>query len=126
MRSVRRSRPLQTSAAAVALLFLGALATETFGAHSCPRHHHDSTGAPTASAGITSPTDAPHDAGGSHFCTCVGSCHGGAASPLPIDGLSSAVPSPEPAAVEGARVDRERPRERDAYFLPYPNGPPLS
>lgn len=123
---VRRSRSIQTTAAAVALVFLGALGAETFGAHSCPRHHQGSPGAPTASAGVTSPSDAPHGSGGPHFCTCVGICHGGAASPLPTDGLASAVLPLEPAAVERARVDRERPRVRDAYFLPYPNGPPLS
>lgn len=123
---MRRTRLVQTTACVVALLFGGALGVETFGVHSCPRHHHGSTGAPGAVAGLTSTTDAPDGAGGLPFCTCVGSCHGGAASPVPSGVVSSAAAGPAAVAVDGVPCARRLPRPRDAYFLPFPNGPPPS
>lgn len=124
---MRRTRLVQITAAVVALLFGGALGVETFGVHSCPRHHHGSTGARGAVAGLTSTTGAPDGAGGLAFCTCVGSCHGGAASPVPSGVVSSAAAGPADGAVDRVPFcTRRPPRPRDAYFLPFPNGPPPS
>lgn len=120
---MRHTGRIQAIAAALALLFVGAQATETFGVHSCPRHHHESP-VPATGVGVTAPADAPHDAGGLPFCTCVGSCHGGAASPMPADDAAAVLVGPRSLARTTAVPERERPRDRGAYFLPFPNGPP--
>lgn len=66
----------------------------------------------------------PGDDGRLAVCTCVGSCHGGAAAPIPSDGLRSPRHSLPPEALASMPRSRLLPAARAAYFLPFPNGPP--
>lgn len=134
-------RTLRTALSAIlAGVFLFSLGTEAYGWHDCPHHHGDAgitapaaeTVSGEASAPVAGPTDAQDRTGTvpaeheSGPCTCVGNCHGAAASPLP------AVLPPVPSAVEGTvRVTlppdtRGLPLLHASYFLPYPNGPPAA
>lgn len=132
-------RTLRTAVSTLlAGVFLLSLGTETFGWHDCP-HHHRGTRTGTAAAGAvpaessvqiraaadadgrTGSVPAEHESGP---CTCVGNCHGAAASPLPA--VLPAVPSVAEGTVRVAlRPDaRGLPLRHASYFLPYPNGPP--
>lgn len=120
---MRRSRLVQTTAATLALLFLAALATEAYGLHPCPRHHH--SGSSTEVAGPSVAPDAPGGDPAPPLCVCVGICHGGAASPVPAAPVArDLLPAPTSSVVD-APTERVRARDRGAYFLPFPNGPPL-
>lgn len=82
------------------LAFLAGLAGEAYGSHPGSGHEHRT------------------------HCTCVGTCHGAAASPVP------AQPDPYVVAVES--VERNDPKPADhrllprsrRYLLPLPNAPP--
>lgn len=108
----------------LALLFLGGHAVEAYGAHDCERHHGPPPD-PTASSHAVA-QDSGQDTGGDGLrtCTCIGSCHGGAAAPMP-----GAAP---PTSMSVAATHRDlqwkttegRARDRRAYLLPFPNAPP--
>lgn len=114
----------------LALAFVGAQAAEVYGAHPCPRHHHD-TGVEAVVGGgssdhVTPAGDRTDPDTGPGVCTCIGSCHGGATAPVPSEGVAGAfVPAPDPEAAARV-VERPSADERGAYFLPFPNGPPHS
>lgn len=103
-------------------VFVLSLGGEAYGWHDCPHHHPDRRPA-TADGAAAEAGSAPLEPAGGP-CTCVGSCHAAAASPMP---------GPAPAAPElPDQVTRPELRESDdtlrprfpSYFLPYPNGPP--
>jgi len=121
---MRRSRLVQTTAATLALLFLAALATEAYGLHACPRHHRSGAD-PTSSAGPTVSPENPEGDPAAQLCVCVGSCHGGAASPVPAGPVARDLPKTPPRPAAAPHGHPAPPRLVDAYFLPFPNGPPL-
>lgn len=130
---MRRRKPSRATTAALALLlFLGAQAAEVVGAHPCPRHHHDDASSATrpgtagAAAWVSSPAGGEETTSGLTVCTCVGNCHGGAASPVPSDAVGPRVPLAPSPAVHGGRPSPDLRADRGAYFLPFPNGPPLA
>ena len=112
------------------LLFGVSLASSAFGWHGCPHHGGTPRGKDEPGASPVGQLDGPHpDAGHqpgptSGACTCLGSCHAGAAPVL------ASQPEGAPAAEDGtrARVARAPVRRirqhRPAYFLPFPHGPP--
>lgn len=120
---MRRNPRLQTTAATLALLFLGALGTEAYGLHSCPLHHHHPA-SPDRQAELHAGGDAPEGDVPLPICVCVGSCHAGASAPVPSVGSAGELLAPAPVLRVAAGPRRETAPDRDAYFLPYPNGPP--
>lgn len=121
---MRRSRPVQTTSATLALLLLAALATEAYGLHSCPRHHHSGTSTEVAGPSVA-PDETPEGDQAAPLCVCVGSCHAGAASPMPAGSVDrDLLPAPT-SSVVAAPSERAPARDRGDYFLPFPNGPPL-
>lgn len=134
MHEMRRSIVQRAAAALLAGFFLLAGTADVYGLHSCP--HHDHGGAETAAE--AGPVTAGHDlllAADDHDgdpatdgpCTCVGSCHGSAATPAVAE-------APTSPAADLLRADRclqaqghpAPPGDPTAFLLPLPNGPPLT
>lgn len=132
----------QSVSLCLALLFGVSLAASAFGWHGCPHHaagrDEGPEQAPRSAAAAPSAPDGPlsaaladrhHDAGhhpgpGDSTCTCLGSCHAGAAPVLASHpGLAVAV---DEAARTGTLEfpSRRIRHRRPAYFLPFPHGPP--
>lgn len=107
-------------------VFVLSLGGEAYGWHDCPHHHPDpGTGdvPAEATAAAAEAGSAPLEPTGGP-CTCVGSCHAAAASPLPGSAAAPAQVASAVRSVElGAIARPPRPRF-PPYFLPYPNGPP--
>lgn len=105
--------------------FVFSLAGVAYGWNDCPRHRADDR-TKAASAAVSVDTggrpSGPRSTEAS--CTCIGLCHGAAASPLP------SIDTPEPAPCAAVRVrsvsvaSHQVPGELSPFFLPYPNGPP--
>lgn len=121
-------RPVATPAISLllALLFLGGHAVEAYGAHDCERHHGPPPD-PTASSHVVA-QDSGEDTGGDGLrtCTCVGSCHGGAAAPVPGVAPLTSVPVATTRRDLLPKTTENRARDRPAYLLPFPNAPPSS
>lgn len=103
-------------------VFVLSLGGEAYGWHDCPHHHRD--GGPRPAAGAEAPADSAPLAPTDGPCTCVGSCHAAAASPMPA--LAPAAPALVGTAERlplRPTVETVRPRF-SPYLLPYPNGPP--
>lgn len=84
----------RTAAALLAAAFLlGGGASPTPG-HTCPHHQPDERARVDATAPASPAPDAPY--------TCVGTCHGTAAAPLPS-------PGPEPPGIDGSLDRRSEP-----------------
>lgn len=117
--------------AASLLLVLGfslAISADAYGLHGCP-HHHEGSPPPTSGPSTLAVDDAG-DAGGHHGeeeagpCTCIGSCHGAAATPLPA-ALPAAVADHGADRSVGPDVADSDPRARTSlYLLPLANAPP--
>lgn len=78
-------------------------------------------------AGLAGETYGPH-AGAGHdhrtHCTCVGTCHGAAASPVPAEPGPYVIAAGQVEAYEAKPADeRLIPRSR-RYLFPLPNAPP--
>jgi hypothetical protein len=133
MHEMRRSIVQRAAAALLAGFFLLAGTADVYGLHSCP--HHDHGGAETAAE--AGPVTAGHDlllAADDHDgdpatdgpCTCVGSCHGGAAAPVPGVAPLTSVPVATTRRDLLPKTTENRARDRPAYLLPFPNAPPSS
>lgn len=128
---------VSTLLAGVFLLSLGA---EAFGWHDCPHHHREARADAASQASDASAEAAGAERPGIHRigqesrtgprqhesgpCTCVGNCHGAAASPVPavLPGVPAVL---HEVARIGPRPDTGGlPLRLGSYFLPYPNGPP--
>lgn len=144
MRSVRKRRWL---AAGVALTFLAGLAGQavtphhghhgasheadrgaSHGGHHPPIHepssHHGPGAAPLVSGASELASPCAPDGGPPSPCTCLGVCHGTAATPLPS--LAFQLPRHrETLSTRLAARPRTPQRPPLAYLLPYANGPPL-
>lgn len=135
---MRRSAGARATAGLLAGVFLLAGAADVYGLHRCS--HHDRTdpvadvahaAAETAAPGrpVLAPASDPEDAGehpSDGFCTCVGACHAGAASPTPGSGTASPVSGRVgTVALHGSGADAPR-AARSEYLLPFANAPPLS
>lgn len=121
-----RSVAAKTAAAVLALLFLGSHATEAYGLHDCPRHHGPAPDSTAPEVAVTAGPDPGAGNADSSVCTCVGSCHGGAAVPMPAHAAPTGLWLP-PAGVSVVRTAvGTLPLARSAYLLPFPTGPPLS
>lgn len=135
---MRRSAGVRATAGLLAGVFLLAGAADVYGLHRCS--HHDRTdpvtevahaAAETAAPGrpVLAPASDPENAGehpSDGFCTCVGACHAGAASPSPAAGASTPA-SGRVGSVAFNRLEAEAPRaSRSDYLLPFANAPPLS
>ena len=112
------------------LAFLAPGVGHGLGLHACP--HHDAMGGPGGSAGI----HAGHAASSAHPevpaedsapegpCTCIGDCHPGGVTPLPVVAASIAsVVGVEVRVALPARAGAT-PRSHPPYFLPYATAPP--
>lgn len=122
-----RSTAARVTSVLLALLFVGGLTTEAYGLHACPRHHDGPPPRDSSPHAVVSPDSGPDSDGSDHeFCTCVGSCHGGAATPTPAFGSVTVVGDLPTTSAPPQRRTRIRPRDRAVYFLPFPTGPPPS
>ena len=119
------------------LAFLLGLAGEAYGphaglAHGPPAHAHDtdrgrvsqpasSSGASLAWTQATEPQESeePDPAP----CTCVGTCHGAAAAPVPARPYASVVSGERFQSGHPVATDRIVPLQ-PPYLLPYANAPP--
>lgn len=128
----------QSVSLGLTLLFGVSLASSAFGWHGCPHHAAGRDDGPEHGTAAPSAPDAPlsavlahrhHDAGHhpdprAGTCTCLGSCHAGAAPVL------ASHPGPAVAIDDDARTRSLEPpsrrirHQRPAYFLPFPHGPP--
>lgn len=124
------------TAAFLAALFLGAGAADVYGFHECPHHDsmdigpeaaHAAAGTSAPAAAVDRPADADDD-GEEHshdFCTCVDTCHAGAASPVPSVGAVTPTPDSIGTVVfHGIRTHAPR-AALSPYLLPFANAPPL-
>lgn len=123
----------RTTAGLLAGIFLLAGTADVYGLHDCPHHEHG--GDETART-----ADAPSTHQGAHAtsgtsdrdeptgvpCTCVGSCHGSAATPV-VSGGPESPTTDLPSAVRSLAAPAHPTPGTDptSYLLPYPNGPPL-
>src|SRR5690606_17775921 len=103
-----------------ALVFVHAASGEGLAGHDCP--HHEPPRAHGHDVHDAGPADGADPASP---CTCVGVCHGSAASPVPATGHER-VQAPTTVRAHGPIVvPASPPLQPAAYLLPYPNGPPL-
>jgi hypothetical protein len=131
---MRPSRTTQVCAAALALVFTLAGNRQVLEA-GCPHHDGGPHGTPERGTATTPSHPASHRSDGveeraNHElptpveCTCVGTCHAGAASPLPQSGApvlpATADPSDDPPS-----ADRTPHVTRLSHVLPYATAPPL-
>lgn len=70
-------------------------------------------------------TSSPHH-GDPGPCTCIGTCHGAAAAPLPALGFDGASLPAEAAGGEPGPPATRGLRSASPYLLPYANGPPTA
>lgn len=128
----------QSGSLALTLLFGVSLASSAFGWHGCPHHDRGSSDGSargaraTESAGTSASRHARarrHETGQrerprSGTCTCLGSCHAGAAPVLGSNPVLPVVVENE-VRTRASRPPTNPPRyRRPAYFLPFPHGPP--
>lgn len=138
------SRLRQALALLLVPVFTLGLLGGAYGFHRCPRHETLRHGGPGGVAG-GAPVDAgdsgglaegvaaiivsapPGDDGGdagAPSCTCVGSCHAGAAAAHAVPPVAGVPAAPGPLASEVRPERAVSPHRTPAYFLPYPLGPP--
>lgn len=122
---VRRVLALGLSA-----VFLAGSAAEVYGLHDCPHHHGDPV-TPSVLAGESPAADAPRGAPvgpeSDSACTCVGTCHGGAAAPTTaLDRGTPQISVGETLQVALGAPPAPRPARDATVLLPYPTGPPAS
>lgn len=132
-----RTRALgRIGALLLAAIFVVAGPAEGFGAREC-EHHGSHHAASSQDSGATATHDAAHAHGGhaaapddgsghSGPCTCVGSCHASAATPLPPAGAVAAGFAPLAARADVAPSDEVRPTHPLPHVLPYAHAPPLN
>lgn len=130
---MKRSLLQRTTAGLLAGIFLLAGTADVYGLHSCP--HHDHGGDDAAHAADAPSTELRHHVAPAPSdqeqpdgapCTCVGSCHGSAATPVVSGGPESPDTDLLPAARSLAAPAHPTPATDPTDFLaPYPNGPPL-
>lgn len=129
---MKRSLLQRTTAGLLAGIFLLAGTADVYGLHSCPHHDHGDAAPPAADAPAAdhrahvTPGSPGQEAPAGAPCTCVGSCHGSAATPVvsggpdnPTSDLLSAI---RPLAAPAHPTPGTDPT---AFLVPYPNGPPL-
>lgn len=118
-------------ALALALFFLTGTGGEVFGLHDCPVHHRDpgrrTPGTPGQHGDRPTPKDGPLRPISQGLCSCIGTCHGGAATPAwsPDQG-APAVPSAGPSVLRLAEPTADAPVRNPTFLLPYSTGPPAT
>jgi len=135
--SVTRTAVRRTLNVVVLGAFLVGLAGEAFGPH--PKrldarygtgpagdtaHESRRSGPTTAAVAPSGDDESRHDHPEHEPCTCVGTCHGAAASPVPAQAPSLQVAGARPLRA-AARTTGRLVYGRSSYVLPYPNPPPL-
>lgn len=131
---MHRSIGQRLTSGLLAGIFLLAGMADVYGLHRCPHHHRgrDSVQAVQTPgphhAAVTPPSDGsgedPGPDGGP--CTCVGSCHGSAATP--VVARAPRAPSTDLLAARRLLAPPELgapATSAPAYLVPYPTGPPL-
>lgn len=117
------------AAAIIALAFLLAGVGDALGAHHCP--HHDGAAAGPSSTSSAASANAAHEHApdtdpGSHGpCTCVGRCHAGAASSLPVPILDRDLPVPAAPPLSFRVPESLLRRAIVPFSLPWGNAPSL-
>lgn len=124
---MRRRLSTRIGSLALLLAFLGALEGSAARVGGCPHHGADRDAAAQPhdvhAVAVVSGPEGPERPGERGGCTCVGSCHAGAAAPL----------VPTPSTLAGVPLSASRlvpPSVRSScaesvpYLLPYPNPPP--
>ena len=130
-RSAESSRWRPAVSAALALLFLAGSAAEAYGLHDCPVHHEDpaapSGDAPRNVHDRPGPADAPLHPDSRGPCSCIGACHGGAATPAwSPDVGTPTVPSSGTRTYRRAAPAETAPSRDPTVLLPYATGPPAT
>lgn len=130
---MRRSILQRATAGLLAGIFLLAGSADVYGLHRCPHHgHHGGSDAPAQAAEVPAPdvvhfTSGPADderpTGGP--CTCVGSCHGSASTPVVAAAPAGPASDLLRADLRLAAAAHDAPAaDPTAFLVPYPNGPP--
>jgi hypothetical protein len=123
----------KSSVLAQAVLFVLAGNVEALGARHCLHHHAPHAAAATAPSnghrlhhhGVVPDPAAQQDTPEGTSCTCLGTCHSGAAASLPV-ATPRLLPALESRLVAYATQPGVIAPTRDSYAIPYAHGPPLA
>ncbi|HSH45619.1 MAG TPA: hypothetical protein VK966_07170 [Longimicrobiales bacterium] len=136
-RRLRAGAVRRTGLGVLALSFTLVGSGDVTGQHHCA--HHSSMAAPAVADGGQASGHVPSDAHGRHAadtgghqegghdagpCTCIGTCHGSAATPLPPPAALSPLHIAGALHLGGLVPVGSPAVQRLPYVLPFPNGPP--
>jgi hypothetical protein len=132
---LRRPAARQAGVLLLALSFLLVASGEVLGAHHCAHHQGEHA---ASGAHADAPPDGGHDGHqGAHPpaqsvphdhdpapCTCIGTCHGSAATPLPPSVQLSVAPAAGAVGAAHLPQGESRAVRLLPHVLPFANGPP--